>query len=519
VPKIQRTSGRTITHILMDAGVVSEDQTALGLARQRETGRRIGQTLVELGFVTEEDIGWALARQLGLPFVDVQVASLDLDMVRSFPDGMLARLEAVPLVRAEHSLSVALSDPLDGDVIALLEQTARCQVSPSVATPSSIRAALSEVLGASHEPLRIEVEAPAGRHFDVVWDRSGAAFLLFHLSKALQAAATEIHFLPGPGELRIFYRVEGGLMEAAVEPFETIYALLARLGALGGPAIDGSTMHVSGQVRCPHGDRELLLDVSLLNHDRGVAAVLGLRQRPDHAPALDELGLDRVDLAQLRAVLDESSGLVIVTGPVRSGCSTTLASLLAAAHPECTQRVIAFEARPGPPMPTGLRMVLERDAARRSWQEIVEAQNADVVALGDVLLGEDIDEVLCSAGAGRLVLVSTDWTDCFSLIEHLARRPHRRVLLANRLQAIVHQRLARMSGGAGGPSAGGVRWTPLFEVLHITEDMRETLRVGGPIVELRTRAYADGFRPLVRQIRERVAAGDLHAREARRLLS
>lgn len=515
MPGIQRTSGRTITHILMDAGVVTEEQVALGLARQRETGHRIGQSLVELGFVTEEDIGWALARQLGLPFVDVQISTLDVDLVRGFPEGMLARLEAVPLVRADHILSVALSDPLDGDVIALIEQTARCQVSPSVATPTAIRAVLSELLGAPHEPQASDPVAGSGHHFDVVWDRSGAAFLLFHVSKALQAGATEIHFLPEPGELRVCYRMETGLTEVAVEPFETIYALLARLGALGGPTIDGSAVHVSGQVHCPHGGRDLLVDVSLLHHDRGVAVVLGLRQRPDAVPALETLGFEPVDLAQLRATLDETSGLVIVTGPVRAGCSTTLASMLAEVQPDRAKRVIAFETRPGPPLPTGLRLALDAASARRTWQEIAAAQNADVVALGDVLSGESVEEVLCSAAAGRLVLASTDWTDSFSLIEHLVRKPHLRVLLTSRLHAVVHQRLARIH--PDGEAAA--RWKPLFEVLHVTEDMRELLRGGGSMLQLRGMALAAGLRPIERQVRELVAAGALHAREARRLMS
>src|SRR5437867_1027755 len=73
VPAPPRVNSRTITAILLEAGVVTSAQVDEGLALQRRTGRRIGESLVELGAVTEEDIGWALAQQLGLPFVDVQL--------------------------------------------------------------------------------------------------------------------------------------------------------------------------------------------------------------------------------------------------------------------------------------------------------------------------------------------------------------------------------------------------------------------------------------------------------------
>jgi type II secretory ATPase GspE/PulE/Tfp pilus assembly ATPase PilB-like protein len=512
-------NSRTITAILVDAGVVTPEQVDAGLVLQRQTGRRIGESLVELGAATEVDIGWALAHQLGLPFVDVQIEALDRELIRSFPEGLLHRLDVVPLVRAERSISVALSDPTDGDVIDSLEHAAGCTVNPSVATRTAIRAALHDVLGTPHDAHARATSSEPSRHFDVQWDRSGASFLLFHLSKALKAGASEIHFLPGPSELRINYRVGGVLVEASVEPFELIYALLSRLSALGGPSIDDRDVHVMGQVVCPHGKQDLLLDVSLLNHDHGVAVTVGIRVWPDRPPSLDGVGLAPGDQARIRAVLDRPSGLVLVTGPVRAGCSTTLACLLAAA-PLAERRVLAFESRPGPRMPAGIRLALPSERARASWQDIAIAQNADIVVLSDVLQGEAIEDVLCSAGSGRLVIASTDWIDTFSLIEFLLVRRHLRPALASRLHLVVQQRLLQETpagGSTAGTSSAGRR--ALFEVLHITEGMRQVLREGDPKRQLPVLAATDGFRPLADQIRQLTASASINAREAARLLT
>lgn len=519
MPAPSRVNSRTITAILVDAGVVTDEQVQAGLALQRQTGRRIGASLVELGAVTEEDIGWALAQQLGLPFVDVQIEALDRDLIRSFQEGLLHRLDVVPLLRAERSLSVALSDPTDGDVIDTLERAAGCPVNPSVATPSAIRAALHDVLGAPREPHGRPITPDPSHQFDVQWDRSGASYLLFHLSKALKAGASEIHFLPGPGELRVSYRVRGVLVEASVEPFELTYALLSRLSALGGPAIDDRDVHVTGQVVCPHGNQELLLDVSLLNHDHGVAVTIGLRVWSDRPLSLDDLSLAPVELARVRAALDQPSGLLVVTGPVRAGCSTTLACLLSAV-PREGRRVLVFESRPGPRMPAGMRLTLPSERARATWPDIAQAQNADVVVLSDVLQGEAIEEALCSAGSGRLVIASTDWIDTFSLIDFLLARTHLRPALASRLHMVVQQRLLYEAPAAGAsPDASRAGRRALFEVLHITEGMRHLLREGDPARHLAAMAATDGFRPLADQIRQLESSGTVEAREAARLLA
>jgi Tfp pilus assembly pilus retraction ATPase PilT len=328
--------------------------------------------------------------------------------------------------------------------------------------------------------------------------------------------------------LRILHRVRGRLEAVASEPPEVTYSLLARLHALGGPAIDDRDQHVTGQVVCPHGQQKILLDVSLLNHDHGVAVTLGVRPLPDRPPSVEDLGFDPIDVARMRAGLDAPSGLVIVSGPARAGCSTTL-SCLAAMIESGDRRAIAFETQPGPPLPADTRVPLATERARATWAGIVTAQNADVVVLSDVLIGESVSEALSSAGWGRLVLASTDWTDTFSLLDHLMARPNLRQALASRLRFVVQQRMAYLDPAATAtpgamPSAAGTapelaRRRPVFEVLHISEPMRRLLRNGDPTRELRAMAETDGWKPLAVRVRAMADAGEIAAREAARLLA
>jgi len=235
---------RGVTSILIEAGVVTLEQVEAGVIRQRSTGLRIGETLVEMNCATEEDIGWALARQLGIAFVDLPLDTLDHELIRSFPDGLLHRLEAVPLLSESAALSVALADPTDTSIVNQLERLAGRSITPAIATPSTIRRALREILGPRRDAGPASAVRVPGSKSDATWDRSGASFLLFHLAEARGRGATEIHFQSRQSALEVRYRVGEHLVRVADEPAAAIYSLLSRIEALGGPVTDEHRVHV-----------------------------------------------------------------------------------------------------------------------------------------------------------------------------------------------------------------------------------------------------------------------------------
>ncbi|HEY6193544.1 MAG TPA: ATPase, T2SS/T4P/T4SS family [Candidatus Eisenbacteria bacterium] len=511
----------TITDILLEAGVVTSEQIEAALEHQRTVGVRVGEALVELGAASEHDIGWALARQMGFTYLDLTPAALDRELVRSFPEGLLRRLLAVPLLRSDNVLSVAFGDPTDREAIAELEHVAGMPIVPSVAVPSMIYQVLDQLAGGRQEGQPRPVAPQQAQHAHratVLREGSGAHLLAGQLRRAIYAHATEIHYLPEGDEIRVYHRVGGQLVFAGSGPSSIAYLLLARLEALGGPAFDGEQTHCHGRAICPLGEQNVMLDVSLLGGEAGLAVTLGIRDADGAVPALEALGFDPVDLACVRGVLDQPAGLVLLSGPARSGCSTTLASMLAAVSLE-TRRSLAFERSTGTPLPSPTRLALPPEQVRRCWSEIVVGQNADVVALDDVFTGEDAAGVLASSASGRLVLATTDWSDSFALVDFLSARPGGRLVLADRLRLVIQQRMARFEPDAGAEDPGTPSTRPVFEVLLVSDALRDALRAGAPVAELRGRAASEGHKSLGEQLHALVAAGRLPASEAARILS
>ena len=449
---------RTLTSILVESGNVTEAQVEQALVRQRETGTLIGEALVELGFTSEENIGWALSKQLGIPYVDVRPEAIDSEQVRRFPEQVLRRVQAVPLFGSRSELTVAMADPTDGDAVAELRQIVGGALSLVIGAPGSLRRAIDAVYGGRKEggataETATTVPGETGwetTRRDVVWDRAGTNFLLFHLHTARRKSASEIHFLPTDGALSVLYRTDAGLEPQPAERLEAALYLRARLGVLGIFDLEGTRDMVSaGSIPVEVGPERMVLHVSHCRTSSGIATVVRLSPRPREVPDLNALGVSPVAEAEVRDMVDGPEGIVIVHGPPRSSGSLVLASLASlAARPQ--RRMLAIEPSGSTPYPESVSRVIygKREEALTTWTELVVGQGVDVAILDDFLLGDSIAEALSGASVGRLVFVRTDWLDGKALLSYLTKSRHGRAVLADRPFALLGLPPARRDGAS-----------------------------------------------------------------------
>lgn len=485
---------RRITAILFDAGVVTREQIEAGLERQRQTGLRIGETLVEMRAATEEDIGWALARQMGITFVDVRSDAIDRELVARFPANLLQRLEAVPLVSTGGRISIAISDPTDSDAIAEIARVARCPVDVSVATATAVRSVLAELLGPPSIGLTSRALRPAGTIAPVIWNRSAATFLAFHLDRALGEGATSLHLVADEATLHISRRINGMLVPVATEPARILHLLLDHLEVLGFPATRaGGPMLHTGQVTVPVGPRSLRVDASVLEHEQGLAVTL--RWPEDTIPfTLETLGLNDHQLAAIHAVLARPAGLLLITGAIGCGASTTLSCLLR----EITaagRSAYAFTAADPcwlEPPPGCILVKLPAGSLPNLWEEIVMSQDPDVVVLDDLRAREHTLLATLRAAAAHLVLARIDWEDSFALLEYLGHDPRLRSAAGASLSLLIGQRRmadsARPVCGLETPHRPATRVE--FDVLTVNDTIREALSRGVGEAGLRAAAQA-----------------------------
>lgn len=449
---------RTLTSILMECGIVSQEQVNQGLVRQRETKCLIGEALVALGFTSEESIGWALSKQLGIPFVDVRPDAVDAAEVKRFPEVLLRRIQATPLFGSRNELTVAMADPTDQDAIHDIKSAGGGAISIVIGSPGAIRRAIDRVYnakpGAVWDPApTAQVVAPAQTvepRIDVVFDRAGMNLLLFHVRSARAKGASEIHFLPRPEGIAVFYRTDAGLEAQQIERAESGIYLRARLGVLGIPDVDGQDVFARrGSLAFEAEGESMTLDVSHCATALGISTVIRMGPRASAAPELAELGVSPIAEAEIREMAEGPEGLVIVYGPPRSGGSLVLASLASlASRPD--RRTLILEPAATAPHPGDATRVrfTSRKAAAAQWEEMVVGQGADVAVLDDVLRGDSIRNTLSGVSVGRLLFVRTDWLDGEALLRFLASDRNGRSVLAYRPFAMLGLPAARREGSA-----------------------------------------------------------------------
>ena len=482
-----RSTRQTLASILVDGGVVTQEQVDAAFQRQLETGRLIGETLVEMGSTSEENIGWGLSKQLGIPYVDIQTGAADLDLVRSFPETLLRQLQAAPLFVSQDEIVVAMSDPTDPDAVSHLKEAAGRSVALVIGCPSSIRRTLDTVFGPERDsPTRAsrpsapprqgepDDSAPAHR---VVWERSGSSFLLYHIHAARSERASEIHFVPSPEGLAVLYRTDAGIERKGVEHADTAAYLRSRLAHLGAADLAAGATTAWGHAVVEVGSDVTHAGVCHCRTEAGITTVLRLLPDTQEAADLSTLGLSPIGEAEIRDLVEGPEGIVIVHGPPRAGGTTVLASLAGLAARE-DRRTVVFEPWSIAPYPREATRVAFGNASPDGvgWERLAVGLGADVVVLDDVLDGESIRQVLSGATVGRLVFARTDWLDARRLLAFLAKSANGRAVLRDRPFAMVALPAARREGsGAWTTPSESETQAGLLKATILTEEERDAL--------------------------------------------
>ncbi|TVP76831.1 MAG: type II/IV secretion system protein [Gemmatimonadales bacterium] len=360
---------------------------------------------------------------------------------------------------------------------------------------------------------------------------SPPALLSHLLARAIDDGASDLHLEPGPDGLLVRARVDGVLRRMELLPEAGARPLLSRLKVVAGMDIAVRRRPQDGGFPLDHRGRELSIRASTLPVDGGEKAVLRVLDPRAVPPSLDGLGLADSDLERLRHLLRAGRGVILAAGPTGSGKSSTLFGALGELDRQRLNVVtledpieyrvpgvnqVQVHPRAGLTFPSALRSVLRQDP--------------DVVMVGEIRDGETAEIAMAAAVTGHLVLSTVHTTDAPGAITRLLHMGVPRHLVAGGLAGVVAQRLLRTvctaCGGGRHRSSGECREcrdglqgrTGVFEVLTVSERLRDRVMAGAATGELRRQAREDGMGSMADDARRKVACGDTTPHEVARVL-
>lgn len=322
--------------LLVSHGLITRDQRRKALQKQKQTSKRLGEILVEEHILTRDELNWSLGNLLGVPYVELDAQMVDPDLAASIPAELLRRYQAVPMIQVGNEITIAMADPTDAQAIADIGAVTGAEVKVAMADAEAVADTLDELAPEAPQAREPHIEiAPSKKRSptpdEILADKSGALLIHHHLRQGHKQGADEILFQPAEDVFRVRYRVHGALVECAAYPISFLPTVVTRLKLMASLDLEGDILFQEGQVALDIEGRALELLASVYATVHGPGARILLRAKRAEPWPLSKLGFEKAPLASLRRTAHAPSGLVVVCGPRRSGCSTTLYALLAEA--------------------------------------------------------------------------------------------------------------------------------------------------------------------------------------------
>ena len=131
--------------ILVYYKIITPEQLEEGLKIQKSKGKRIGEILIDLGRVTQDEINWVLGKQLNLPYVQVNIGSIDIQLSKNISEDILRKFKAIPIMELNDELVIAMADPTDEEAIETIKEITKRKLKYVLASFKNIDETINQI--------------------------------------------------------------------------------------------------------------------------------------------------------------------------------------------------------------------------------------------------------------------------------------------------------------------------------------------------------------------------------------
>ena len=452
-PRLRKRLG----DLLVEEGVISNDQLMAALKNQKSKGIKLGASLIDLGYINEEQLLKFLAKQLNIPFYDLSKVKIDPAAVQLIPEVQARRLRALCIHAEPDRATVVMSDPADlnamDSVAALLMPreiefavakesqllTSFGQLYRKTKEIESFASQLQEEYKASDFEMGAAAEAEGSENEATV-----VKLLRMIFEDAVQVHASDIHIEPDEKVLRIRQRSDGVLHETDLNEVGIAPALVLRLKLMSGLNISEKRLPQDGRFKIRARGHDVDVRISTLPIQNGESVVMRLLDQTSGLLNLNDVGMPPQILEKFRRELHRPHGLILVTGPTGSGKTTTLYGALSELNEPGTKIITAED-----PVEFRLPRVSQvqiNSAIGLDFSRVLRAclrQDPDIILVGEMRDKETCEIGLRGAITGHLVLTTLHTNDAVSSALRLMDMGAPGYLVAAALRVVIAQRLVR----------------------------------------------------------------------------
>ncbi len=459
IPPMSRGhTGGFITDAIVALGYASPEQVEQAIATSRSGGRRPEEVLLEQSVIDSEQLSRAAAERYGLDFVDLALFNVDMGAANLISAASARRHQILPIAFVnESTLLLAMADPTNLLALDDVQMATGLSCAVAVAPADDIEGLVTKI-GTMQSTISDAITEGAEEEEDSLDDageltdlrasaQDGPVIKLVNsiLGQAVAEGASDIHFEPEDGDMRIRFRVDGVLQESARVPRRMVAGVISRIKIMSELDIAEKRIPQDGRVGVKIDDRRIDLRVTTLPTQAGEGISIRILDESGALKTLDDLGMIGDQRTRFETSFRKPYGAVLVTGPTGAGKSTTLYAALQELN-GVDRHVVTIEdpvefrlvgvnqigvhRKAGLTFATGLRSVLRADP--------------DVIMVGEIRDAETARIAIEAALTGHMVLTTLHTNDAPGAITRLQEMGVESFLTSSAVECVVAQRLARV---------------------------------------------------------------------------
>src|SRR3954467_1623941 len=441
--------------ILVQQQLLPKDKLQSALELQKSSGRKLGRILIDAGYVSEEQIGGALARQLQIPYIDLKHFNIRPEVSTRLPETLARRFRAIVLEETASFYRVGMADPTDLFGYDEITRILKRDIQLAVVGESLLLQTIDRVYRRTEEisGLALELGAELGESVDLgelgltpgAEDAPVVKLLQSVFEDAVQVRASDIHIEPQENKVLIRFRIDGVLHVQAEADSKIAAALILRLKLMSGLDISERRMPQDGRFHIKVRNAAIDVRISTMPIQHGESAVMRLLNQSGGILRLESIGLPADMLVRLREIIERPSGMVLVTGPTGSGKTTTLYAALDELN--TTERKIITVEDPVEYRLPGINQVQIHEKIELTFSRVLRSalrQDPDVLLVGEMRDQDTVETGLRAAMTGHMVFSTLHTNDAISTPIRLLDMGAPRYMVAMSLQVVVAQRLLRL---------------------------------------------------------------------------
>lgn len=450
---------KLIGQIFITQGLINHVQLEEALDEQKQSNKPLGRVLVDMGFLSEESVVKALGMQTGMEILDIKNIEIPKEVIEKVSASIVKIYNIIPISFEKNTLVVAMSDPLNINILDDLRFMLGLNVKGVIAKEKDIEEKINKYYADKGESIdeivgEIETKLPQVKTSALEKDASSlqelasqapvVKLLNLILVQGIKDKASDIHLEPFEDVFKVRYRLDGVLYEIARPPKSLSLAIVSRIKVMANLDIAETRLPQDGRIMMNVAGRNVDLRVSTLPTVFGESVVMRVLDRSVVSLSIDEIGMLEDTKNKLLSLIKKPNGIILTTGPTGCGKTTTLYSCLRLIN-KIDYKIITTE----DPVEYDIHGIIQVnikpkiDLTFAVCLRHIMRQDPDIIMVGEIRDPETAQISIQASLTGHLVFSTLHTNDSPGAITRLIDMGVEPFLITSTMEAVIAQRLVR----------------------------------------------------------------------------